>query len=190
MPYSINSVALIWVNFSYINEMNAHCAGMLYRHVKIPRSPVSAKASQSSQLTSLPPSHSLTYWEKLWKCTTCIFCCLVGAYSPHSPWQPIWSITTFTRAKLPTDCFHLIPELNEVLRQALSEKTKHSAKGSFNLVAPHLSIIFFWKCSFHSHPFISMFMWTYITFLVSLLSSLISIYFVHTHTVLHCLCFS
>lgn len=52
--YSMNSVALIWVNFSYIYEMNAHYAGILYRHVKIPRSPVSDKASQSYLLTSLP----------------------------------------------------------------------------------------------------------------------------------------
>lgn len=160
VSYSKNSVALIWVNFSYKYEMNAHYAGILYRHVKIPRSPVSAKASQSSLLTSLPPSHSLTYWEKLWKCTTCIFCCLDGSYSPHSPRQPIWSITTFTQAKLPTDCLHLIPELIEVLWQALSEKTEHSTIGGFNLVAPHVSIRFFWKSSVHSHPFIFMFMWT------------------------------
>lgn len=151
----------------YLGELFLHiwnertlCRYSLQTCKKIPRSPVSAKASQSSLLTSLPPSHSLTYWEKLWKCTTCIYCCLVGAYSPHSPRQPVWSITTFTRAKIPTDCFHLIPELTEVLWQALSEKTEHSTKGGFNLVAPHLSIRFFWKCSAHSHPFISMFMWT------------------------------
>lgn len=34
VSYSMNSVALIWVNFSYIYEMNAHYAGILYRHVK------------------------------------------------------------------------------------------------------------------------------------------------------------